>query len=140
MRMNWREVQVEAPVDVADEARVLRHAAPERGERAAEARLAERPGDGPRERRGDAGQRLADVDVAPDGLRVAALGEPAARAGRACTTHVRARVARELDVPRDRLELLEAQRDFGELRDARVVERGAIRLRDVDLGRARRDR
>ena len=74
-----REVQIEATVDVADEARVLRDAAAERGERAAEARLAERAGDRPGERRRDAGERLADVDVAPDRLGVAALGEAAAR-------------------------------------------------------------
>src|SRR5262249_34157648 len=73
------EVQVEAAVDVSDEYDALRYRAAERAERLAEAGVAVGAGDRPSERRRDAGQRLADVRVAPHRARVSAFGEPQAR-------------------------------------------------------------
>ncbi len=60
-------------------------------------------------------------------------GKPRPVAGRAWTIHILHGVARELHVPRAALELLEAARDPGELRDVPAGERGDIGRRDVDL-------
>ncbi len=69
------EVQVEAPVHVADEARAAGHVAPERAERLAKALVGEGSRDRPRQRSRRAWERLAHVGARPGRLRVAAFGE-----------------------------------------------------------------
>ncbi len=75
------EVQVEAPVDVADQAGAAGDAAAERGERLVEALVGEGARDRPGQRCGRSGQRLADVGAGPYRVGGAALGVAAAGDG-----------------------------------------------------------
>src|SRR5262249_36248494 len=109
-----RQIQIKSPIHISNEARMLRHRAAKRCERATEALLAERAGDGPRERSRHAGQRLAAVDVAPNGVGVSALGEAAPGDGTGLDDPCAIAIACELDVPRHGLEPLEALRNVRE--------------------------
>jgi hypothetical protein len=127
------QVQVEASVHVADQARAPRHPTSEGCERAPEARLAECARDGPREGRRDTRERLADVDVAPHRVSGAAFGETMAGGRTRLHNPGGLVVAGKLHVPRDRLELLEERRDLRKLRYARAGEGRLLGVVDGDF-------
>ena len=114
------------PVHQRDQLGVTGHVAAERGEGLTEPCLAEAASDRPGERSGHAGQRLADVGVAPHRLRVAAVRE-SATGDRACLHDPGARlVAGELHVPGGAVLRLEAPGDVGEIGEIGSAERRLV--------------
>src|SRR5258708_1932951 len=100
---------------------------------AANPRLADRSRPRPRERSRTAGQRLSHVDVAPNRLAVSSRGESAPRVATRLHNPRPLLVARKLHVPSYRLELLETDRDCGELGDLFSSQSRHVGSLDVDL-------
>src|SRR5260370_5649928 len=121
-----RQIEVNAAVYIADETSVSRHTAAESRKRPSKSRLTERSRHGPSERSRNAGQRLANVDVAPNRLAIPSRGKSTPRVAARLDNPRPCLVARNVHIPSHRLELLETGRDRGELCDLFLSQRGRI--------------